>query len=292
MDHEWKVHINQLCGYGSDEKSKIWLVTNDRNSTSLYLPNPRFRNKRKGYIMKIDENLPFLRNLGLASEAHSEEDLDPLFELLDPSPDAREMGKKFNEVIGYNPITYYTESTARDVFAQVCTSLESYPKTVQALTESEDSIIEELLDHTETTRAQYAYFGIKGKIRKLISNVGEVPNTVLDGVMDSLERKYNLNYREPAKREEPQKINEMPRENREQPLSTATARVKNHPLPLRGLPTKSDEDDLEELEHDSFVPNIHNSRDIDDIHLVMDDVDDTDDDDDEDEYVYASIDRD
>ena len=240
--------------------------------------------------MKIDENLPFLRNLRLASEAHSEDDLDPLFELLDPTPDAKEMGKKFNEVIGYNPITYYTESTARDVFAEVCTSLESYPKTVQALTESEESIIEELLDHTETTRAQYAYFGIKGKIRKLISNVGEVPNTVLDGVMDSLERKYNLNYREPAKREEPQKVNEMPRENREQPLSTATSRVKNHPLQLRGLPTKSDEDDLEELENDSFMPNIQNPKEIDDdIHLVMDDVDDVDEDD---EYVYASIDRD
>ena len=259
----------------------------------LYIcPTPDLEIRERGNRMKIDENLPFLRNLRLASEAHSEEDLDPLFELLDPSPNAREMGKKFNEVIGYNPITYYTESTARDVFAQVCTSLESYPKTVRALTESEESIIEELLDHTETTRAQYAYFGIKGKIRKLISNIGEVPNSVLDGVMDSLERKYNLNYREPVKHEEPQKNNDMPRENREHPLSTATPRVKNHPLPLRGLPTKSDEDDLEELENDSFVPNIHNPRDIDDdIHLVMDDVDDMDDDEDED-YVYASIDRD
>ena len=65
----------------------------------------------------IDDNIPFLRNLRLAAEAHSEEDLDPLFELLDPEPNSRDMGKKFENVIGYNPITYHPEIAAHGVFA-------------------------------------------------------------------------------------------------------------------------------------------------------------------------------
>lgn len=51
----------------------------------------------------IDDNIPFLRNLRLAAEVNSEEDLNPLFDMLDPDPDSKKMGKTFNDVLGYNP---------------------------------------------------------------------------------------------------------------------------------------------------------------------------------------------
>ena len=103
-------------------------------------------------------NIPFIRNLQLASEAHEEKDLDPLFELLDPKDDSREMGKSFINVIGYNHITYYTEKAASDVFYDTEEMLADYPKTVEKLKEIEQQVIEDLVNHTETTRAQYAYF--------------------------------------------------------------------------------------------------------------------------------------
>lgn len=184
----------------------------------------------------IDDNIPFLRNLRLAAEAHSEEDLDPLFELLDPEPNSRDMGKKFENVIGYNPITYYTEKAAHDVFASASELLKEYPRTVKALKDIENESVAEAVEKNEETREQYVYFGLKGKIRNKIREVGEVPASTLDEIMDSMEREYNLNYRErPSKMaREPQISGEKnahdQRDNSDHRLQTSFHNTKDHPL--------------------------------------------------------------
>lgn len=58
------------------------------------MPIFRLSTKRSVTMSKIiDDNIPFLRNLRLAAEANSEEDLNPLFDMLDPDPDSKKMGK-------------------------------------------------------------------------------------------------------------------------------------------------------------------------------------------------------
>ena len=232
-------------------------------------------------MKNIDTNISFIRTLQMASNAHEETDLEPLFDLLDPKDDSREMGKSFVNVIGYNPITYYTEKAASDVFFDTEEMLSEYPKTVEKLKELESSIIEELVDRTETTRAQYAYFGIKGKIRKMIRELGEVPVSKLDEVMDALERKYNLNYKEPVefteKREPEQRISEK---NQSDCDGTSFDSTKAHPVKLRDLPDDSDVDELNDLSDADFSAKSNDSDE-----LIFPD-EDSEDDIDEDEFGY------
>ncbi len=210
----------------------------------------------------IDDNIPFLRNLRLAAEANSEEDLNPLFDMLDPDPDSKKMGKTFNDVLGYNPITYYTEEAAHSVFSDANDMLKDYPKTVDELKKREDEIVSDLVVNTENTRAQYAYFGIKGKIRNMIREVGEVPPPMIDQVMDSLERKYNLNYKErpirsnddnPRERDVRSEENKLG-EQRFRPESNKSSFecTRNHPIQVRGIPTQEDNDDIDELEKTEY----------------------------------------
>lgn len=57
-----------------------------------------------------------LRFLGDAATANSEADLDPVLNLFNPVDDRKEMGEKFEETLGYNPITHYD---FKDVVAAV-----------------------------------------------------------------------------------------------------------------------------------------------------------------------------
>ena len=57
-----------------------------------------------------------LKFLGNAATADSEADLDPVLNLFNPVDDRKEMGEKFEETLGYNPITHYD---FRDVVAAV-----------------------------------------------------------------------------------------------------------------------------------------------------------------------------
>lgn len=244
---------------------------------------------------EIETNIPFIRNLQMASEAHEETDLNPLFELLDPKEDSREMGKSFVDVIGYNPITYYTEKAASDVFSDTEEMLAEYPKTVEKLKEIENTIIAELVDHTETTRAQYAYFGIKGKIRNMIRELGEVPNSKLDEVMDALERKYNLNYKEkpaaPVREEREEKGERENRSNSKSDRGTSFHNTKGHPVKLRGLPDEDEVEELHELERTDF----RIGKDDDDEDELVFPNDDESEDDDEDtasDYSYDAFDDD
>lgn len=240
---------------------------------------------------EIETNIPFIRNLQMASEAHEETDLNPLFELLDPKEDSREMGKSFVDVIGYNPITYYTEKAASDVFSDTEEMLAEYPKTVEKLKEIEDTIIAELVDHTETTRAQYAYFGIKGKIRNMIRELGEVPNSKLDEVMDALERKYNLNYKEkqPAASVREEREDREERENRPSQKAdrgTSFQNTKEHPVKLRGLPDDDEVEELVELDRADFRMTKNNDDEEDELIFPSDDESEDDDEDTSSDYSY------
>ena len=57
-----------------------------------------------------------LKFLGAAATADSEADLDPVLSLFNPVDSRKEMGEKFEETLGYNPITHYD---FRDVLAAV-----------------------------------------------------------------------------------------------------------------------------------------------------------------------------
>lgn len=57
-----------------------------------------------------------LKFLGEAATANSEADLDPVLNLFNPVDDRDEMGKKFENTLGYNPITHYD---FKDVVAAV-----------------------------------------------------------------------------------------------------------------------------------------------------------------------------
>ena len=154
-----------------------------------------------GDVTEDIKNSSFLRTLKATAEASCEEDLAPLFELLDPLPSAVDMGSKFKETIGYNPITYYSEDAASRVFADVCTLIQEadpenpHTKTLTALNAQQDEIINEMLSKTEATRDQRAYFGVKNRIRWILKDSGEMDSATVNSVMDQLEARYNMNYR-------------------------------------------------------------------------------------------------
>lgn len=215
----------------------------------------------------------------MSAHAYEESDLDPLFELLDPDPNSKVMGKKFTDTIGYNPITYYTQKAGEDVFGDVYDKLENYPKTMAKLKECSENIINDLVENTENTRAQYAYFGIKRKIREIMESMNEVPQYEIREIMDSLERKYNLNYRERSFSNNSLNIKNSNNNDSEKESSDEKSNNnKKHPLPDV---TIQDDDDILEFE---------NSEDI-DINIDDDDEDDHIvgwDDDDEDDGIYHS----
>lgn len=234
-------------------------------------------------------NIPFIRNLQLASEAHEEKDLDPLFELLDPKDDSREMGKSFINVIGYNPITYYTEKAASDVFSDTEEMLADYPKTVEKLKEIEEQVIEDLVNHTETTRAQYAYFGIKGKIRNMIRETGEVPSSKIDEVMDMLERKYNINYKDKkypnASDDSKSNTHNENFEKKQSDQGTSFQNTREHPVKVRDLPDSDEVNEIQEMSTVNYSATFDDEKDEDELIFPRDDDDDSD-------YSYDAFDDD
>jgi len=71
--------------------------------------------------------------------ADSEDDLDFLFDLMKPTDDREEMGKIYENSIGYNPLDYFDEKDLRKKFKGI---LEAAPVSVKSeLKDKEDSII-------------------------------------------------------------------------------------------------------------------------------------------------------
>ena len=132
-----------------------------------------------------------------SANAVSEEDLGVIFEkIMNPIENAEEMGKIFTQSIGYNPITFYTEKAASDVFFYIEEMIrDDYPKTFAAIADAEDKITKDLIARNEETREQYAYFGIKGKIRNIMKNTNEMnkeKNSEIENYSNILKKGYQL----------------------------------------------------------------------------------------------------
>ncbi len=75
--------------------------------------------------------------------ADSEEDLTFLYDLLAPSDDREEMGKIYNDTLGYNPIEYFDERFLIKTFDEIIEDAPAEKKT--ELTNAKESIIKEVM---------------------------------------------------------------------------------------------------------------------------------------------------
>lgn len=85
--------------------------------------------------------------------ASSECDLDHLMILMRPTEDREEMGAAYNELLGYNPITYFDEKYLHREYANIISRAPSYIK--ETLRDKEDQIIEQAMDKYDSLRDDF-----------------------------------------------------------------------------------------------------------------------------------------
>ena len=124
----------------------------------------------------------------------------------------------------------------------------------------------------------------------MIRELGEVPNSKLDEVMDALERKYNLNYKEkPAASVREEREDRGERENRPSQKAdrgTSFQNTKEHPVKLRGLPDDDEVEELVELDRADFRMTKNNDDEEDELIFPSDDEPEDDDVDTSSDYSY------
>ena len=88
-----------------------------------------------------------LKFIEIVRGANDEEDVNSLLEIMNPSDDSIEMGEKYNEVLGYNPITYFDETKVRNIMKTVS---ERYPN----VSFDVDELIKDVNDAVAEAREQ------------------------------------------------------------------------------------------------------------------------------------------
>lgn len=77
--------------------------------------------------------------------ASNEDDIDYLLSLMSPTDDREEMGQRYNDVLGYNPLTYFDERHLDKAYDMI---LRIAPKSLRdELVEKKDKIIESVIAH-------------------------------------------------------------------------------------------------------------------------------------------------
>lgn len=62
---------------------------------------------------------PTLKKILATVSASNEDDINELMELMNPT-DRESMGKRYEESIGYNPITYFDKMEMEEIFEEIC----------------------------------------------------------------------------------------------------------------------------------------------------------------------------
>jgi hypothetical protein len=108
-----------------------------------------------------------------SATSHSEEDQSYLMKLMTPSADRDEMGEVYNNLLGYNPITYFDEQDLSRAYATIVTSdsFQKAPSNVKEFLSSEENkkmIIERALAWVDAEKEEYLVDMLIGAIQEEI----------------------------------------------------------------------------------------------------------------------------
>lgn len=113
-----------------------------------------------------NENIPstnvLLKYINATVTADSEADEALLLEMLRPTEDRVEMGKIYQNVLGYNPIEYFDEKYLERKYDEI---LETAPESLKGeLQEKKDNIINEVMTHKNNLNEDYLLYILTSEI--------------------------------------------------------------------------------------------------------------------------------
>lgn len=101
--------------------------------------------------MKGKKSEALLAYINATVSSTSEEGLDPLLKLMNPSSDRLEMGDVYDDVLGYNPITYFDKEEIRSL-TKLCEKYAPEP-TAALIKDMEEEIINQTFIRFNTNRS-------------------------------------------------------------------------------------------------------------------------------------------
>lgn len=108
--------------------------------------------------------------------ANSEEDVNSLLEIMNPSDDPNEMGEKYEEVLGYNPITYFDEVKVRKIMESVC---ERYPDISFDIDGLVKDVNEAVAESREQIIVQYVHSAVIGTADEEDNNIDSIVKNII-----------------------------------------------------------------------------------------------------------------
>lgn len=97
--------------------------------------------------MKANKSGKLLDYINATASASSEDDVDVLLQIMNPTSDREEMGIVYQEALGYNPVDYFDEMVLRTRFE--ATALTAPTVIATLLNNSVDNIINSALNHAK-----------------------------------------------------------------------------------------------------------------------------------------------
>lgn len=95
-----------------------------------------------------------LKFIEMVREANSEEDVTTLMDIMNPTDDESEMGEKYKEVLGYNPITYFDEIKVEKALIDLS---EKYPSIDIASDDEAEECLSLISNYKEQTVVRFVY---------------------------------------------------------------------------------------------------------------------------------------
>lgn len=99
--------------------------------------------------------------------ANDESAVQEVIELMHPSDDPDVMGERFNEMLGYNPITYYDEKEIDEMLKHACAHISAVSQEI--IRENSPQIISEIMNCFDSKKSGYLADAIIATVPNFIS---------------------------------------------------------------------------------------------------------------------------
>lgn len=123
----------------------------------------------------------FLDYINKTRNANSEDDIDELLRIMNPTDDRDEMGRVYEDVLGYNPLQYFDENALRSLLEEVTTYAPASVVTI--IKNSKEQIISKALQELKVLAEESI---VAALISALDIETGWVPEVLIRNASTSL----------------------------------------------------------------------------------------------------------
>lgn len=125
----------------------------------------------KSFIEFLDE---VTKIQGIHDEKSFEENFDSLYEIATPKDDPVAMGETFKSAIGYDPITYYDQKTANEMFDFIVSKCSDYPQSIHRLNAMKNTAVQVAMKQMESAKKNSLADSIWGFVKDNLDDVEEL----------------------------------------------------------------------------------------------------------------------